>query len=164
MERGQQRFAFAALPPESVVIGAVDALQEKLRAPDCQLATEIAPNLPRVHADADALGTVLINLLDNACKYTPGEKRIGLRAFAENGHVAFEVSDNGIGIAPDETQRIFERFYQVDQSLTRQRGGCGLGLSIVKFIVTAHRGSVDVRSEAGKGSTFRIRIPIAPSA
>ena len=103
----------------------------------------------------------MINLLDNACKYTNGEKRIATRAYADGRHVWFEVEDNGIGLAPAESRKIFDRFYQVDQSLTRQHGGCGLGLSIVKFIVEAHGGKVDVQSEPGKGSTFRVRIPMA---
>lgn len=75
--------------------------------------------------------------------------------------VVFEVTDNGIGIPPEEQQRIFDRFYQVDQSLTRQRGGCGLGLSIVQSIVRAHGGVVEVESKPGRGSVFRVKIPVA---
>ena len=161
MERGRQRFQFEALAPVDVVRAAVEALQEKLHAPGCRLEIAVPPELPRVRGDFEALATVLINLLDNACKYTNGEKRIAVRAMAEGGAVRFEVEDNGIGLAPAETRKIFERFYQVDQSLTRQRGGCGLGLSIVKFIVEAHRGTVEVKGEPGKGSTFRVRIPQA---
>ncbi len=161
MERGQQRFHFEALAPAEVVRAAVEALQEKLEAPNCQFEMSVPPDLPRIRGDAEALATVLINLLDNACKYTNGEKRIAVRGVAESDSVRFEVEDNGIGLALAETRKIFDRFYQVDQSLTRQRGGCGLGLSIVKFIVEAHRGSVEVKSEPGKGSTFRVRIPRA---
>ena len=161
MERGRQRFQFEALAPAEVVSAAVEALQEKLSAPGCRLEIAVPPDLPRVRGDFEALATVLINLLDNACKYTNGDKRLALRAVAERDAVRFEVEDNGIGLAPAETRKIFERFYQVDQSLTRRRGGCGLGLSIVKFIVEAHRGSVDVKSEPGKGSVFRVTIPRA---
>jgi signal transduction histidine kinase len=161
MERGKQRFRFEDLTPAAVVAAAVGALQERLAAAHCNFDVRVEPDLPRMRGDADALSTVLINLLDNACKYTGDEKRIRVRAFAEGRQVCFEVEDNGIGLDRREARRIFDRFYQVDQSLTRQRGGCGLGLSIVKFIVEAHAGAVEVQSEPDKGSTFRVKIPLA---
>ena len=161
MERGKQRFRFEDLAPAAVVAAAVDALKKRLASAHCNFEVRVEPDLPRIRGDAEALVTVLINLLDNACKYTGDEKRIGVRAFAEGRQVCFEVEDNGIGLDRREARKIFDRFYQVDQSLTRQRGGCGLGLSIVKFIVEAHDGTVEVTSEPGKGSTFRVRIPPA---
>ncbi len=82
-----------------------------------------------------------------------------LRAFADNGHVCFEVQDNGIGLSRRAAQKIFERFYRVDHELSRRAEGCGLGLSIVRFIVNAHGGTVTVRSELGEGSTFTVRLP-----
>ncbi len=160
MERGKQRFQFEDLEPASIVRAAVEVLKETLEPPRCHFELRVEPDLPRIRGDAEALATVLINLLDNACKYTNGEKRIAARACVEGRYVWFEVEDNGIGLAPAEAQKIFDRFYQVDQSLTRQHGGCGLGLSIVKFIVEAHGGTVEVQSEPGKGSTFRVRIPV----
>ena len=98
-------------------------------------------------------------------KYTPAEKRIRVRAYTGNGRVLFDVEDNGIGIAPREQKRIFRRFYQVDRRLAREAGGCGLGLSIVEFIVRAHGGEVTVESRAGAGSTFHVALPCgeAPS-
>lgn len=148
----------------AVAIGgrpALDAIGEKLNSPSCHLTIRLAPALPTIRGDPDALSTVLVNLLDNACKYTNGEKQIEVNAYAEGNAVMFAVTDNGIGIPPQEQGRIFDRFYQVDQSLTRQRGGCGLGLSIVQSIVRAHGGTVEVRSVPGKGSTFRVTIPQA---
>src|ERR1019366_6859476 len=109
-------------------------------------------NLPPVRADENALVTVLLNLVDNAWKYTPGEKRIAVRAYRENARVVFAVEDNGIGIAAREQKRIFRRFYRVDRRLARDAGGCGLGLSIVEFIVRAHGGAVRVQSQPGHGS------------
>jgi signal transduction histidine kinase len=115
--------------------------------------------LPVLRADQDALVTVLLNLLDNAHKYTPTDRRILLQAYREGNNVVFAVKDNGIGIAPREQKRIFRRFYQVDRRLARETGGCGLGLSIVDFIVRAHGGAVRVESKPGAGSTFRVLTP-----
>jgi signal transduction histidine kinase len=161
MERGKQRFHFEDLEPASVVRVATQALKEKLELQSCCFDLQIAAELPRIRGDAEALATVLINLLDNACKYTNAEQRIALRTYALGRDVCFEVEDNGIGLAPAEARKIFDRFYQVDQSLTRTQGGCGLGLGIVKFIVEAHGGTVEVQSEPGKGCTFRVTIPVA---
>jgi len=161
MERGKQRFRFEDLSPAAVVAAAVEALKKRLASAHCNFEVRVEPDLPRMRGDADALSTVLINLLDNACKYAGDDKRICVRAFADGRQVCFEVEDNGIGLDRRDARKIFDRFYQVDQSLTRQRGGCGLGLSIVKFIVEAHAGAVEVQSEPGKGSTFRVRIPVA---
>ncbi len=112
-----------------------------------------------IRGDADALVTALLNLLDNAWKYSGDQKRIIVRTEARNGSVCFAVEDNGIGLTPREGKRVFRRFYQIDQGLSRSAGGCGLGLSIVQSIVKAHHGSVRVESELGRGSTFTIEIP-----
>jgi len=103
--------------------------------------------------------TVLLNLLENAHKYSGEDKQILLSAEAQNGSVLFTVKDNGIGMAPRDVKRIFQRFYQVDQPLARAGGGCGLGLSIVKYIVTAHQGQVAVESQPGQGSVFTVTLP-----
>ena len=120
----------------------------------------MAAELPEIVADPDAMVTAVVNLLDNAWKYSGDHKTICLSAKGENGHVTFSVRDNGIGLTPRETKRVFKRFYQVDQRLSRSAGGCGLGLSIVNFIVAAHHGEVRVDSEPGKGSTFSIDVPV----
>jgi signal transduction histidine kinase len=112
-------------------------------------------------ATEDAMVTVLINLLDNACKYSYDNKQIELKVFAEDGSVCFAVKDNGIGMSKRVSKRVFKRFYQADSSLSRRAEGAGLGLAIVRFIVNAHKGSVSVESRAGKGSTFTIRLPKA---
>lgn len=159
LERNKQTFDFAPLAPETVVASALASMHERRRQPGCHLETQSGPDLPSIQGDLDALVTALLNLLDNAWKYTDDEKRILLRTAANNGHVEFAVTDNGCGLAPRETRRIFERFYRVDQRLSRTTEGCGLGLSIVREIIAAHGGQVEVSSEIGRGSTFTIKIP-----
>ncbi|MGD0522757.1 MAG: HAMP domain-containing sensor histidine kinase [Terracidiphilus sp.] len=161
MERNKYAFGFKEVDATAIVEGAITAVRERFNAPGCQFETHIARDLPSVVADADALVTAVVNLLDNAYKYSGDEKQITLSASAENGAVFFAVKDNGIGLSPRDTKRIFKRFFQVDQRLSRSSGGCGLGLSIVKFIVTAHHGSVRVESQPGRGSTFTISLPRA---
>jgi signal transduction histidine kinase len=163
LERGRERFVFASVMPSAVVGAAVAAVRERV-PPDCELRLEVAPDLPPVRADAGAVVSALINLLDNAMKYTPDEKRVVVRATRTAGGVAFDVQDNGIGIAPREHRRIFRRFYRVDQRLTSATSGVGLGLSIVELIARAHGGSVSVQSTEGAGSTFTLSIPCDPGA
>lgn len=161
IERNRQRFEFAATSPAQVVRAACEAVRERFQAPECSFDVNVSEDLPPVYADEDALVSVVLNLLDNAYKYTPGEKRISLRAYREGEHMVFAVADNGIGIAPREQKRIFRKFYQVDRRLSRETGGVGLGLNIVEFIVRAHGGAVNVKSKPGEGSTFRVLLPCA---
>jgi len=161
MERNKYALDFNEVPVRAIVEGAAAAVQERFNAPDYRFEVQMASNLPPIVADADAIVTAVVNLLDNAWKYSGDEKQITLTAATDNGGVVFAVQDNGIGLSPRDTKRIFKRFYQVDQRLARSAGGCGLGLSIVKFIVTAHGGTVMVESEPGKGSKFAITIPAA---
>jgi signal transduction histidine kinase len=160
LERGRERFAFAAVSPSTLVNGAIAAIRERVPA-DCELTLEIAPDLPPVRADEGAVVSALINLLDNALKYTPDEKRVLVKVTRTPDGIAFDVQDNGIGIAPREYRRIFKRFYRVDQRLASATSGVGLGLSIVELIARAHGGSVTVRSTEGAGSTFTLRLPYA---
>jgi signal transduction histidine kinase len=122
----------------------------------------MAADLPPVIGDREALVTVLVNLLDNAHKYTGDDKHVVLRASASGEQVCLEVQDNGIGIPRRAMRKVFDRFYQVDQSLARKTGGCGLGLSIVRFIIEAHEGTIEVDSQVGKGSVFTVRLPASP--
>ena len=101
----------------------------------------------------------LVNLLDNAIKYSPKKSRVWASAYRENGNVVLEVKDEGIGIPGEHLERIFERFYRVDRSHSRETGGTGLGLSIVRHIALLHKGTAEVESHAGEGSVFRVRIP-----
>jgi signal transduction histidine kinase len=157
----EYRFAFAAAQPSDIVAAAVAAVRDRV-PPDRELAVDVPPDLPAVVADAAALCTAIVNLLDNAIKYSSAATRIVLRARRDgDAHVSFVVEDQGIGIPAGEQRRIFRRFYRVDQRLARETAGVGLGLSIVDLITRGHGGTVTVRSEPGEGSTFTLRIPAA---
>lgn len=124
------------------------------------LRSNISPELPPLSGNPIHLGQLLDNLLSNAVKFTPEGGTITVRLFASETGLVLEVIDTGIGIAPEQIERIFERFYQVDGSMTRRYGGTGLGLALVKEIAEAHRGRVSVTSAVGQGSTFRVEFPL----
>jgi two-component system, OmpR family, phosphate regulon sensor histidine kinase PhoR len=119
---------------------------------------KVAPDLPHALADRDRLQQVLINLLDNAVKYTPGGGRVTLALEADSGLVRITVNDPGLGIPPAEHERIFEKFYRLDTQLTRAGGGTGLGLYITRELVRRMGGRITLDSEPGVGSTFVVEL------
>ena len=120
------------------------------------------PGSLRLCGDLDRLTEALVNLLDNAVKYTPEGGAVTVEASAADGGVRMTVADTGLGIPPKELSRIFERFYRVDRARSREPGGTGLGLSIVKHIIEAHGGRIAVQSTVGKGSSFTVFLPEQP--
>lgn len=161
MDRGKHRFDFQPVDAANVVDAAIAAVADRFDGDTNRLSADVERPLPTV-GDSDALVTVVTNLLDNAWKYSDAPKRVALTARRDDGHVVISVTDNGIGLAPRAARKVFDRFYQVDQRLSRGQGGCGLGLSIVKYIVEAHGGSVAVESRPGAGSTFTVSLPANP--
>jgi heavy metal sensor kinase len=114
-----------------------------------------------VEGDRARLKQIVVNLLDNAIKYTPADGKIQLRVHAVNGHAILEVADNGIGIPSAALPHVFERFFRVDQTRADGSESAGLGLSIVKSICTAHGADVEVQSTVGSGSCFRVKLPLS---
>ncbi len=114
-----------------------------------------------VMGDAERLRQMLVNLVNNAIQYTPSGGRIELSLRCVGNQAEIMVSDTGQGIAPEDLPYIFDRFYRADKARSRAAGGTGLGLSIVKWVVEAHGGEIDVQSQVGKGSSFRVRLPLA---
>ncbi len=159
MERNKQAFAMVKTSPAAIARDAAEAVKTKFSKGKCRFEVNIREDLPNVLADRDAMVTVLINLLDNAYKYSYDNRQIELRAFSKDGSVYFSVCDKGIGMSRRSTRKIFDRFYQADRSLSRGTEGCGLGLSIAKFIVDAHKGTISIDSKPGEGSTFTVRLP-----
>jgi signal transduction histidine kinase len=155
IERKKHVFEFKRTPVRPIIDAAVKAV------PAGHFDLHVKPGLPEIMGDPDALATALINLIENAGKHSENGHPITMRAHANNGSVVVSVQDSGPGIESRELKKIFEPFYQVDQSLSRKAGGCGLGLSIVQSIVEAHHGRVTVESQPGRGSTFSISLPAA---
>ncbi len=135
--------------------GAIILLQSEWEKKSLELELEL-PDIT-ISANADLLYQVWINLLDNAIRYTPQGGRIRVDLSTEPGSTVVQISDSGEGMTPEEMERIFDRFYQVDHS--RSRGGTGLGLSIARKIVEIHGGAISVESIPGVGSTFTVRLP-----
>ena len=144
----------------AVVRGAAEQGEKLARTHGLKFNASV-PEVPvSIQADADALRRALLILLENAVKYTPqgGSVRIALET--TDGFAVVSVSDTGIGIAGHDLVHIFDRFWRADKARSREQGGAGLGLSIAKWIVDIHGGSIDVESEPGKGSIFHLRVPL----
>jgi signal transduction histidine kinase len=162
MERNKQVFEITKTSPVEIANAAAEAMHTKFENAGVNFKLDIAKPLPQIAADKDAMITVLVNLLDNAYKYSNEHKEIELRVFVEDSNVCFAVKDNGIGMTRRQVKKVFDKFYQADSSLSRKVEGTGLGLSIVKFIVDAHKGKINVESKIGKGSEFKILGVLVP--
>jgi signal transduction histidine kinase/tetratricopeptide (TPR) repeat protein len=164
MEEGRKEYNFAPLNTARWLRELADAFRQEAAAHEFTLEADIPAALPEVTGDAEALTCAVHNLLDNAVKYSPGARIVRLGAGSANGQFSISVQDCGIGISEPDRRRIFEKFYRVDGRLSRKVKGVGLGLSLVKHIVTAHGGDVECASCPGEGSTFTIHLPIAQPA
>lgn len=160
IELGEERrsiaFGDTALAP--VISAAVQSCGQAAGAGGVVLQAECDPDLT-CRMNAQLVEQAVTNLLDNAIKHSDRDARVVVRAGRNPSGVLIEVTDSGIGIAPQHQQRIFERFYRVDRARSREHGGTGLGLAIVKHIAQAHDGDVSVRSTLRHGSTFTLRLP-----
>jgi signal transduction histidine kinase len=148
---------------DRVVAEAVDRTRTAARAKNLDIAVGGQRGLV-VRGVESQLSTAVTNLLANAVAYSTGENKIAVAARARSGFAEIAVTDNGIGIPRQDRQRVFERFYRVDQSRASSTGGTGLGLAIVKHVASNHGGAVTVWSEEGLGSTFTLRIPLDATA
>jgi len=144
-----------------LVQAVVDDFQGLVSQSGLTLETDIEPDAPLVSADPREMRKVVDNLLANAVKFTPAGGRLTMRVYPYQGGACVQVSDTGIGIPPDQLDRVFERFYQVDGSIRRQYEGAGLGLALAREIVEGHGGWIKAESEGipGLGSTFTFWLP-----
>jgi signal transduction histidine kinase len=162
LEGGRRPLAREKVAVEQLVGATLEAFRaQRVGQVEALVERELQPGLPPVEVDVEAMSGALLNLLQNAFKYGGADRRISVRAQLEKRGVRIDVEDNGVGIAPRDRKRIFERFYRVDNLLTRKTEGSGLGLAIAKRIVEAHGGRISVHSEVGKGSRFAVHLPLA---
>ena len=155
-----QEFRREKINPIHLVYSMIAEYQMQADEEEIELKADIEEDLPLLHGDVTHLRRVFDNLMSNAFKYTPANGIITIRMFQRRRNVVIELQDTGEGIDSEQNSRIFERFYQiVDKQNRPRRKGTGLGLALVKEIVEAHRGTVSVQSELGKGTTFRIELP-----
>ncbi len=147
-----------------LVCKTLENMSVHFKAQQCTVERLITAEPLRVLGERDALIQMVENLLFNAIKYSPNEKKIKIELTREGRHAVLRVSDTGIGIAEDELQKIFEPFYRSSRHEAKQVGGTGLGLALVKQTVQAHQGKIHVQSELGKGSTFTVMLPLAAGA
>lgn len=160
IEGGGQRET-TAVPVEAVVAEAVARARPVAEGAGMDLVIVPSSEHLEVRGDSRQLVSALFNLLDNAVKYSEPENSIEVRTGREGSDVLISVTDHGIGIPAADIGRVFERFYRVDAARSRATGGTGLGLAIVRHVAVNHGGDVQVRSRAGKGSTFTLRLPAA---
>jgi two-component system CheB/CheR fusion protein len=147
-------------PVAAIVEGAIESARPLIEANGLKFADEIDHPAMQVHGDPVRLQQALSNLLVNAAKYTPSGGNVRLNVFPEDGHVVMRVHDTGVGIAPEQIDSIFDLFVQSDQTLSRSKGGMGVGLTLVRSIVQQHDGRVTAHSDGpGQGSRFEIRLP-----
>ena len=167
MEAGRRVYEFEDVSAQELVDDALLALRsQRLMAAELEILVEIPDGLPTLRVDRDAIVEALLNLLQNAVKYTPAPRNIHVEAASRPGQVGLAVVDNGPGIEKQDRKRIFEKFYQADNLLSSatQKGaerGSGLGLSIVRAVVRGHGGRVELDSEPGRGSRFTLWLPTA---
>ena len=152
------------LHPESVALGdildkAQALIQAKAAVKGVVLQTDLPPDLPAIRVDRDRAVQVLLNILDNAVKFSPEGGKIDVKAAGDHEFVTVRVADQGPGIPAGEIPRLGERFYRVDKTRSRELGGTGLGLSIVKHLMQAHGGAMEIESAPGRGATVILRFP-----
>jgi len=134
----------------------------RVAAAGCELRTDVQPNLPLVYCDARAIKQIFLNLLSNAMKFTPQGGTVTVFARAkEDGSVCFGVADTGTGISPEDQQRVFQNFGQGRHDIATADKGTGLGLPIVKGLVEAHGGRIELQSKVGEGTTVVVELPRA---
>lgn len=164
IEAGKKEYEFRETDLSSLVRDTLDSYRYQIEQNGFRYEEHISDDLPPVKVDREAIARSLLNLVNNAIKYSSSEKYLSVSLYRENGSIKLDVVDHGIGIPRAEQSRIFDKFYRVCDPLHHESKGSGLGLSLVQHIVRAHGGEVAVESTPGKGSKFSIVLPLGPEA
>lgn len=164
IEAGRKEYDFRETDIAELVRNTLESYRYQIEQHGFAFQESIAGDLPPLRVDREAIARSLLNLVNNALKYSRIEKYLGVKLYRDNGSVKLEVIDHGIGIPPSEQHKIFEKFYRVGDPLVHNTKGSGLGLSLVRHIVHAHGGEVSVESSPGKGSKFVIALPVNSGA
>jgi signal transduction histidine kinase len=164
IEAGRKEYDFRETDIAELVRNTLESYRYQIEQHGFAFQESIADDLPPLRVDREAIARSLLNLVNNALKYSQIEKFLGVKLYRDNGSVKLEVVDHGIGIPPDEQRKIFEKFYRICDPLVHNTKGSGLGLSLVRHIVQAHGGEVSVESAPGKGSKFTIALPVNSGA
>ncbi len=164
IESGRKQYHREQVTVPALVDYTLSALRVQRMGEPLDLQVQLEEDLPVLEVDREAIAGALLNLLQNAYKYSGDEKRIQLRARRDGRGVSMDVEDNGVGIPARERKRVFDRFYRIDNLLTRKSEGSGLGLAIAKRIIEAHGGTISLHSEVGKGSCFTLHLPVGRHA
>jgi signal transduction histidine kinase len=163
IEAGRKEYRFAPTDVARVVRDVIESYRFQIEQQGFELAVEVADDLPLVPADAEALGQAIINLVNNAIKYSRDTRSIRIEVRQDAARVLVSVQDKGIGIPRGEQKKIFEKFYRGEDSLVHETKGSGLGLALVHHIMEAHGGQVEVDSAEARGSTFTLVLPLTNS-
>jgi len=160
IEMGRKEFNLEKGCLQDVIRDTLESYRYHLEKKGFIIYSDISNNLPEIDFDGEAIASVLINLLSNAMKFSPKEKEVTVNLFRYDGNAVLQVADKGIGISRKEIPKIFERFYQSENHDISEAKGSGLGLTLVKHIVEAHGGVIEVESEVGVGSIFTVKLPL----
>ncbi len=160
IELGNLSARFGFVKSSNLISGLAESVRSQAESKGQTVLIDVPENLPALYGDKDLIGVALTNLLTNAIKYTPAGGRIAVRAEAGDRELTIEVEDSGIGIADDEKELVFERFKRSEREEVQKVSGTGLGLALVKEIIEVHEGTISVESSPGKGSCFRLQLPV----
>jgi signal transduction histidine kinase len=163
IEAGRKEYEFRETDIAELVHNTLDNYRYQIEQQGFAFEESIDSDLPTVRVDREAIARALVNLVNNALKYSADQKFLGVKLYRENGVLKLEVADHGIGIARRDQARIFEKFYRTGDPLVHNTKGSGLGLSLVRHITQAHGGEIAVESTPGEGSKFVLSLPVAPT-
>ncbi len=159
LENKKNRNNFETIDINNTILEVVSMLTNQAMKKNIIVSSDLTKHIMQIYGDKDKFKQMIINLLDNAIKYTPDNGKVKVQAYDNANSIIINIIDNGIGISKEHIPRLFERFYRVDRARSRRVGGTGLGLAIVKYIIKLFNGEINVESTVGKGTKFQIILP-----